>query len=160
MKGNEMLYPEFRRYPVYWMAIAERRDVVVNDYMDTELLEEKENELRDNPVIMLRERAARIMECGPAALAYGESFGKNVRNLFPHSSRMRSYTLPCLGNRGNTGMDYLTVAYTEMKKAFTRWKSLSWANGRKKCSAAERTAYRQRTYTATRLSRSMNRHTA
>lgn len=81
MKENEMLYPELGRYPVYWTAIAERRNVVVNDYLDAELLEEKENELRDNPVIMLTERASRVLECGHAALAHGESFGKNVREL-------------------------------------------------------------------------------
>ena len=80
-KENEMLYPELGRYPLYWTAIAESHDVVVNDCIATELPEEKEDGLRDNPVILLTQKAARILECGPAALAHGESFGKNVREL-------------------------------------------------------------------------------
>jgi hypothetical protein len=81
MKKNEMQYPELGRYPLYWTAIAERRNVVVNDYLDAELLQEKANELRDNPVILLTQKAARILECGPVAVAHGESFGGNVRDL-------------------------------------------------------------------------------
>jgi hypothetical protein len=100
MKENEMQYPELGRYPLYWSSIAERRNVVVNDYLNAELLEEKENELRDNPIIMLTERAARILECGPVAVAHGESFMGNVRDLVSLFKRNGFIHLAVYGETG------------------------------------------------------------
>jgi hypothetical protein len=81
MKKNEMQYPELGRYPLYWTAIAERRNVVVNDYLDAELLQEKANEIRNSPVIMVTQKVIQALQYDKAGLSHGETFEQNIKDL-------------------------------------------------------------------------------
>ena len=81
MKENEMLYPELGRYPLYWKVIVEKNDVTVNDYFDEELQEEKSNEIRNNPVIMVTQKVIQILQSDKIGLSHGETFEQNIKDL-------------------------------------------------------------------------------